>query len=412
MSQNGAALVLAAPLLAFAQAVTPASETRVAAPRLEPGALPVLGADADTGVQLGVFGQMAYLDGATFPYAWRLRAQAALSVKDGPSGLEIPLHDHYVRLDLPELPDRASRLFFDVTYARVINRGYFGIGNASVADPPAAAVVEPGRRNRYIVDTPFVRVTWLRKIVPRLQVLGAAQVQSPTVRAYAGSELEDDARTGALRASALSDAVRGTATTGVVLDTRDHETVPTRGFFHDLTARVSVDADGHSSWGATVAARAYATVVPRLLTVAGRILGDVVGGDVLLPEMTAYGGFQPGLIGGTRGVRGVPAGRYHGRTKVLGNLELRSFWWAFDVLGQKMDLGSAIFADGGRVLSGTFERSPSLDGTGFGLRWGAGLGPRLRWGDSLLIRFDVAHSPDTSPGSFGTALYIDADVVM
>lgn len=385
------------------------------APRLEPGLLPVLGSDADTGVQLGAFAQLVRLDGVTFPYAWRLRGQFALSVKDGPSGLEVPLHDHYVRLDLPGAFDDKSRVFFDVTYSRVINRGYFGVGNASVADAPGpetAPELEPGRRNRYITDNPFARATWLRRIAPRVQLLAEGQLRAPRLRAYQGSELQDDLRAGRLPRSAVSDAVRGSVAGGVVLDARDHETVPTRGFFHDATLRGNLDAAGFASWGANVTLRGYVTPVPRYLTVAGRVLGDVVGGDVLLMDMTTYGGLQPGVLGGTRGVRGVPAGRYHGRTKVLANLELRSFWWAFEVLGQKLDLGSAVFADAGRVFAGTFASDRALDGPGLGLKWGVGLGPRLRWGDSLLIRFDVAHSPDTSPGGFGTALYIDADAVM
>jgi hypothetical protein len=383
--------------------------------RVEPGVLPVIASDADTGVLVGVFAQAVRLEPGAFPYAWRLRGQLALSLKDGPSGLEVPLHDDYVRLDFPGVPDRASRVFFDATYARVINRGYFGLGNASRADPPELPLpegAELGRRNRYIFDHPFVRTTWLRALWPHVQVLAEAQARAPAIRAYAGSELEEDLRQGALPRSSVSDAPRFSFATGIVFDTRDHETVPTRGLFHDVTVRGSIDAAGHGAWGATAAFRGYVTPVPRYVTFAARVLVDVVGGEPLLSELTTYGGFQPGVIGGTRGIRGVPAGRYHGRTKVLGNVEVRSFFLPFRVLGQEFDLGSAVFADTGRVWSGTLASDRALDGDGLGLRWGVGLGPRVRWGDSLLIRFDLAHSPDTSPGSFGTALYIDADAVL
>ncbi len=63
--------------------------------------------------------------------------------------------------------------------------------------------------------------------------------------------------------------------------------------------------------------------------------------------------------------------------------------------GQRFRLGASGFLDGGRLWAENGSRS-DLDGDGLGLKWGAGGGPRLRWGESVLLRIDVAYSPSAA----------------
>jgi len=144
---------------------------------------------------------------------------------------------------------------------------------------------------------------------------------------------------------------------------------------------------------------------------ATRLLGDVAFGGLPLIELTRYGGVEGGSgPGGTRGIRGVPQGRLAGKSKLLANLEVRSFLLPFSIGNQRFCLGMVAFADVGRVWTDAFSAS-SKDGD-FRLHWGVGGGPRVRWGDSLLIRADVSYAPLGAALGAAPAIYIDVDQVI
>jgi hypothetical protein len=65
----------------------------------------------------------------------------------------------------------------------------------------------------------------------------------------------------------------------------------------------------------------------------------------------------------------------------------------------------------GRVWTGAFFSSGESDGP-FRLHWGAGGGPRLRWGDSLVIRADVAYAPLGAQLNMVPGLYVEVEAVM
>jgi hemolysin activation/secretion protein len=116
--------------------------------------------------------------------------------------------------------------------------------------------------------------------------------------------------------------------------------------------------------------------------------------------------------GGMQGVRGLPEGRLHGNTKLIGNLELRSFFWKFRVAGQRLELGAAAFLDVGRVWTNSLAGVSGLDGSGLALHYGVGAGIRLRWGDSLVIRFDMHYSPAGAQLGSPVGLCVDVDPVL
>lgn len=95
-------------------------------------------------------------------------------------------------------------------------------------------------------------------------------------------------------------------------------------------------------------------------------------------------------------MRGVPAQRYSGKVKVLGNAEIRARVVDFHLFGKPFTLGAAAFFDGGRVWADTSSH-PELDGKTFGLKYGIGGGPRLMSGSAFVLRADVAWSPDATP---------------
>jgi outer membrane protein assembly factor BamA len=199
---------------------------------------------------------------------------------------------------------------------------------------------------------------------------------------------------------------------GLVRDTRNHETVPTRGYYHDASLRCGAGMrNGDSYCAVNITSRGYLGIVGEYLVLAGRVLGDAEFGRPPLLELTRYGGVEAGTgPGGSRGIRGIPQGRLAGKTKVIANLEVRSFFLPFSVGGQRFCLGTVLFADAGRVWAEALTAS-ERDGS-FRVHWGTGGGLRLRWGDSLLVRADVAYAPLGADLHAVPAIYIDVDQVL
>ena len=71
-----------------------------------------------------------------------------------------------------------------------------------------------------------------------------------------------------------------------------------------------------------------------------------------------------------------------------------------------MQVGTAL-PQSRRVDSGrarwTYQPHPELDGPSAVPKFGVGGGPRVRWGETFVVRFDAAWSPD------GVGLYVNAN---
>ncbi len=184
---------------------------------------------------------------------------------------------------------------------------------------------------------------------------------------------------------------------GIQFDNRDNDVSTHRGTFDSFDVQVS---PGGTPWlpyryaQATADMRLFVPIWRPRITLAGRIAGDVLYGTPPFYELARFEDTY--AIGGLNGVRGVPAQRYHGKVKALGNIELRTELANFHVLGKALVFGVVAFADGGRVWADTTAQ-PQLDGRGVGLKYGVGGGLRLQSGSAFVLRADVAWSPDASP---------------
>lgn len=382
-------------------------------PHGETGVFPALGYNPDTGLDLGVFVHRARFEPGARPYAWRGRLQIQTSVL-AEDGLELPRQEHFLKLDLPGVPDALTRLRGELVWEKQVNAGYYGVGNAAPAADPALTLTR--HHHEYRVET-F-----------RAEVSAERELGAPSWRAFAGVGLArvdlDTYEDSLLAADVAADGDDGrsppgvglysalTLRVGLVLDRRDHETQPTRGVFHDVVVRAAPALGDGPGWGGvTYTARFYVPLVTDDLVLATRVLGDVAFGDVPLVEQNHYGGLLPGkAFGGAEGLRGIADGRYVGKTKALGSVELRAAFLPFRAFRTPMNLGAALLVDAGRVWSGSLAADPERDGDAGGLHLGAGAGPRLRWGDSLLIRFEVVRCPDThDPGAGPLMTYLSAD---
>jgi hypothetical protein len=387
--------------------------------RYEPGVLPALAEDADVGFMFGVFAQLARFRDERKPYAWKLQLLAATSVRDGATGTEFPYREVFLRLDRPHVFVDPLRILVHVGYLRTTNLGYFGVGNATPAEPlwqglPPGSDAYVAARRFYQFDgvTPSAKVTGRYRLAPAWDLLADLYAEWVSLNVYEASLLAQDLASAQGPGFPLGRGLQARGTLGLLRDTRNHETVATRGYFHEGSVRCGANVrDGNPYCGLNLTLRGYWGIAGEWLSIALRVLGDMEVGSPPLIELARYGGVEDGTgPGGGRGIRGVPQGRLAGKSKVITNLEVRSFLLPFSIGSQRFVLGAVAFADAGRVWANALSRS-ERDGS-FRVHWGVGGGPRLRWGDSLLIRADIAYAPLGADLGAVPAVYVDVFQVL
>ena len=335
-------------------------------------------------------------------------------------GLTATHTDDYLQLELPGLASGRLRLRLEAAFRLHGNAGYFGLGNASVEERPWESMheeVDPDafdratRHNQYSRTYPTLRAdAWIDLPHPFRVFAGGSLVWN-WITVYEGSRLELDILGNS--GEAARDLLVGSqrhgvleAYAGVMLDTRDHEFAPTRGWFADLSIRggpLLEVAGGYG--GVNGAVRAYKRIWGPYLVLAGRLMADVLFGTPPFYELSHFGGLYPDHgPGGGRSLRGAPQMRYHGKVKLIGNLELRSKLISFRLLKLPSSLGVTLFGDTGRVWADTAPH-PELDGPAGTLKYGIGGGLRLRMGETFVVRGDYGWSPD------GWGIYLDVNHV-
>ncbi|HWL89407.1 MAG TPA: BamA/TamA family outer membrane protein [Polyangiaceae bacterium] len=363
--------------------------------RLEPAAFPVIGGDSDVGVELGAIATFAKFGHGVRPYEWNMDVLAAVSFKSGPSGNpEITQQNYLWQVDVPGLRGGTLRLNPALSYTSTINAGYFSLGNASSADRPATVAGESGRYFQYEDRAVMVReLTRMRWRPPFDLMLGATyRYENPS--AYAGSKLAEDAAAGRVRG--LRPMSLFTLGGGVLYDSRDNEFFPHDGSYHQLGIRLVQGIPGSDEvrYGAFSSVFAIYRHIHGPFLLAARVVVDAEFGNVPFYDLfTGEPFLQDQIIGGSAGIRGVPEGRYLGRLKVLGNIELRALLFDLRWLGQSFQFGGDLLFDTGRTWIDYTFTAPE-DGRGIGLKWGAGGGIYVRWGQATVLRIEAAYSPD------------------
>lgn len=394
--------VLCVLLMLAARAARAQSRRRAAPkqPHTEVDLVPVLGGTSDVGFGGGMLGAIAREEPGYTPYRWRLAGGSLTMFKPGRKGARgrLTYQDYYLKLTMPDLARGAVRLDARVSYTRQTQTHYYGIGNASERLPRGR--FSPG----YYSYTRTHPTFWLKV---RINVGGPFFVRignNYTESLYGikpGSKLAEDIASPDREVRALVNHPRDAAVDffeyALLYDTRDNETEPTRGQFDKLQLRFSPGGSSHFPYRyaqANLTWRWYTTPIRNHLTVAMRLMADMLFGHPPLYELSRYD--DTSAIGGSSGVRGIPSGRYSGKVKVLGNIEARVPIADFTALGKPLRFGVAGFFDAGRVWA-DYTRHPELDGRGLGLKYGIGGGLRLQQGHSFVVRLDAAWSPDARP---------------
>ena len=361
--------------------------------------VPVAGGTTDIGIGGGYFMGYDRVSPGMTPYVWDIESAAFVTFAPGAGGgVIVPYQDLYVQLTVPRFIIPSLELEIRPEYSWETTLGYYGLGDASSASIPAGDTekfFEYGRLHPEL----YIQLRWrlLDHVIGRT---GIRYVQN-WIQVASNSKLEQDLLTGSPEVKELlgSTSPSGVALLdyGIQFDNRDNNVSAHRGTFDSFDVQVS---PGGTPWlpyrygQATADMRFYIPISMPRVTLAGRLAGDVLYGNPPFYELARFEDTY--AIGGLNGVRGVPAQRYYGKVKALGNVELRTELASFHALGKPLVFGVVAFLDGGRVWADTTPQ-PQLDGRTAGLKYGVGGGLRLQSGSAFVLRAAVAWSPDATP---------------
>jgi hypothetical protein len=422
--------------------------------RLEVGVLPAVSYDIDLGFGFGALATLARFHPDFRPYRWRLEILLNATVKNTPGvGLGLPFHEDYIKGDFPGLFNGRLRINTMLRFRRFTNQGWYGLGNASEFEKPWEALdpeleqdafAEARRYQQYdriypTLDFNTRLILWERpapgldarrpcgpkrrdRCPPhayggaegsvehkqRLEALIGTSIGYNIVTPYPNSKLAEDLalqQTDSEDGETLRRLLHGTdnhalltLNLGLLYDTRDHEYIPTRGSFTELSGRFSPGVDkgltfGHLFLGTAV----FVPLFDEYLVLAVRGALDYLVGRPPLYELGQFGVLtQRDGPGGSWSIRGVPRQRYFGKQKAILNLELRSMLLRFNIGNQRFGVGGLAFVDAGRLWT---DYRPAelggadIDGRFEDIKVGLGGGLRLTWGETLVIRVDPAYSP-------------------
>ncbi len=376
------------------------------------GGLPYVIYNSDDGVNVGVIGSLYKYNGEVAPYKTRIGFLASFTSK----GI---LYD-YVDVDALGLAGGKLRLTTRVLFDSRFSEPYCGLGSGadcySAQEEMEAAGIDLDamseaeredalRRWYYMAYRQPYGLAWARyeltEMPHRVELIGS----------YRGSYFVDFDRFDYTKYDAeIGDADRGFTSVlqgGIMVDNRDNEPSPWRGYWVEATVRGASKYWGSQfEWfGFNTTLRGYLPILPDgRLTLADRYVFDgIVGETVPTKEMDWMGGYQMyNGLGGARSMRGVRAQRYRGRVKMLNQAELR--WRAYrhnTKKGGEIDFYLQAFLDAGMVGEewADFADSPILHGEGVGLR--------IAFNRNFILRGDFAYSPYEE--GMLTGLYLDVD---
>lgn len=336
-------------------------------------AVPIVTYDTDYLLSYGAGGQVQW-SGEVDPYRHQLNFQVLFSTSGRQS--------HFIRYDAPHFLGSKLRVWALAEFEKEDYAPYYGLGNATSETLPAHSPLSTANAFVYDRTQPLGRLGASYPLLSNLYAFAFATYLDMQVTAPEGSLLAQQAPLGIAGGHELQGEI------GVYRDTRDHESVPTRGALLEASVRGASQGFGSSYSYGGVNARALGFVpFGSRLVLAMRLEGDILSAGAPFFDLNQFGGVDnvEGL-GGDSGGRGLPQDRFIGRGKVLGTIEPRLTLGSHKVFGEPLSFGVVGFVDAGRVWQ--FDGS---DGPWYGLHAGYGGGIRL-WRRSFVLRVDVASS--------------------
>ena len=275
---------------------------------------------------------------------------------------------------------RGWKLGFTLSALRDARRNYFGIGNGTKFDGDLVTNSQPRffqSDNRRL----FFRTEVQRRLLPWLRIVSGFHAERWRIDTLKGpSVLGFDAQAG------IDPTIGRTqddisARIGIVIDLRDDERSPTRGFLIEgiVGAADSSVAGDLSYTRATLSVSGYRMVSERVV-LAARIVGQGMSGSAPIGTYYFVEATDRPLqaLGGGRSHRALSTNRFLGEDKLFANMDLRYLW-----MGERHVITVSLlgFVDVGRV----FHDPDGFRLTTNGLHVGAGGGPVITIGRAGVI---------------------------
>jgi hypothetical protein len=324
------------------------------------------------GLSAGLFYSVAlepeYADDIRAPF----RTRFALDVQASTSG------SRFVELEawVPALAD-GWRFHLTAAAEHWRREPYYGIGNATIADAPAAEDVERYYQAFHVRNS--LRGDVQRRIVGGLRAL---------VGWHAEHWLLDTIATPSVVAADRAAGDEVSLRLGLVFDTRDREASPQNGVLLEaLHSRADADVAGDLTYSrTTVSARGWLAFNEKW-GVAARVAGETMGGTPAVGSYFTIEGSERRVeaLGGPESHRGLYRFRFLDADKLLGNFEVRYAIYPYFVRPVLV-----AFVDVGRVFP-----AGELELTTDDLKVGGGLGLYIQLlSENALLGGTVGYGPD------------------
>lgn len=379
------------------------------------GGVPALNYNSDEGFGFGVLGSIYKYDGHTDPYKLSMTFLFFLTTKQ--------VHSHRIDLDWLNVGGSPLRLQARIQLDANNTSNFCGYGWDVSCDPAVAQQAADAQGLTGTARDDFIRhyykVRWIRPngyVLARYQIGHSTKPKLELFAGWRGGEFlsrfwnKKGPYPGSLYDTTTGGGENGflsVVQVGAMVDTRDNEPAPRRGYWHEISLRAAPHFLGSKwqYWGFNGTFRFYAPLIPKegILTLASRTVLDGMFGDANVNELGYTGGSKVYDFGGNEySGRGIRLRRYIGKAKAMEQLELRYAFARFPVVGVHVELTALAFFDTVVAAAEWNDLGPALAHP----RFGEGPGLRLAFNQDFIIRFDLGFSAveNWKPG-----IYIDVD---
>lgn len=374
---------------------------------------PLVSLNADEGAGAGAIVALYHQHGGVQPFRDDISLRLHLTSR--------LVNRHELRWEGIEVLDLPLRAWARIGFFSTVTQTYCGVGSAVTCDDEAVLSRRPlAEDESHTYATRFVQphgdflLRWRIATFAREDSAAEPSTRVEVFGGWRGSEhipgafdVERGFIAGpypkSLYASDFPDGEPGFSSVlqaGIAVDARDFEPWPKQGYFFEASLR------GASPWwgsafdhrGVNAALSSYALVgrAPDVV-IANRFLVDVIDGDAPTEELALTGGVRGNAAFGGQWIgRGVRDHRYIGKLKVVDQLELRSDLTTVDIFGARLDFGTSMFVDAGFIAADAPAVAATVEPGG--VLVGMGIGLMILLDRSILMRVDVAGSPNESTG--------------
>jgi len=387
---SGHATPLLAACMLLLSGFAEAQSQQTSAGRWEIAGVPAVNYDSDEGFGYGAVAELYRYGPGTRKYLYTIQPTVQLSTRGK--------QDISVFVDAPHILPDGWRFDLFAGSDKQIAAPFYGMGNESRYDPVLDDAEGPnpyfyrfGRERRQLLANVQRQIGSLP--VRALAGAGVSHVTLDLTPHDEGTTLLSQQLNGQEPPASFSNHVRA----GLIWDTRDVESAPTRGVWSEVLVQRFDGALGsdfdYSRW--TVTDRRYFPIRSNRTVFANRILLQGVEGSAPLHDLfviqTSFK--QQEGLGGAKSVRGLPKNRYVGESLALWNAELRWRASEFEAMGKSFHLVLSGFVDSGRVWDGRMDIGEMLTDVHHGL----GGGVRVGMGESFTVAVDVGRSGGNTP---------------